>query len=124
MIEEIAREVVDGLREKGVDAHLHEAGVYAFGVRVALPDGREAIWGTEGAGLAAEVLQDGDLVGLVPEISGSADLTAEQAVNAIWRADYSQPEGHERASDPPPSPPLAEEGGLFRRFRDGFRSPD
>jgi hypothetical protein len=124
MIEEIAREVVDGLREKGVDAHLHEAGVYTFGVRVALPDGREAIWGTEGAGLAAEVLLDGDLVGLVAEISGSAAFTAEQAVTAILRADYSEPEGRERASDPPPSASLPEEGGLLRRFRDDFRSPD
>jgi hypothetical protein len=43
MLEEVAREVVDGLRARGVDAHLTEAGVYTFGVRVVLPDGREAV---------------------------------------------------------------------------------
>jgi hypothetical protein len=99
MLEEVAREVVDGLRARGVDAHL-----------------------TEGGGdLSAEVLQDGDLVGMVPEVQGSGELSAEELVHVIARADYSEPEGHERATDPPPEPALPIEGGLFRRFRDGFR---
>ena len=37
------------------------------------------------------------------------------------RADYDQPVGRERAEAPPDAPPLANEGGLFRRFLDGFR---
>ena len=84
--------------------------------------GREAIWGNEGtASLEAEVLRDGDLVGFVPEIPGSGDFSDAEVVDAIARADYSEPEGHERASAPPPGPALRREGGLFRRFRDGFR---
>jgi hypothetical protein len=37
MEENRARRVVDALRERGVDAHLEKAGVYQFGVRIALP---------------------------------------------------------------------------------------
>jgi hypothetical protein len=121
VLEEVAREVVDNLRARGVNAHFAETGTYAFGVRVLLEDGREAVWGTEGGGLAAEVLLDGDLVGFVPEIPGSADFTADQLTHAIARADYTQPEGQERSEDPAPAPPLPVEGGLFRRLRDGFR---
>ena len=44
--------------------------------------------------------------------------------DAIARADYSQPEGHERSVSPPPAPPLPREGGLFRRFLGGFRFRD
>ena len=36
MLEGVAREVVDGLRARGVDAHLTEAGVYTFGIKVML----------------------------------------------------------------------------------------
>lgn len=122
MLENVAREVVDTLRADGVDAHLTETGVYRFGVRVPLGDGREAVWGADGtAGLAAEVLLDGDLVGFVPEIPGSEDFDAGGIVDAIRRADYSTPVGHERPTAPPLAPPLPVEGGLFRRFRDGFR---
>jgi hypothetical protein len=42
-------------------------------------------------------------------------------VDAIARADYDQPVGHERAEAPPDGAPLAHEGGVFRRFIDGFR---
>jgi hypothetical protein len=42
-------------------------------------------------------------------------------VDAIARADYDQPVGRERAEAPPPDQPLAHEGGVFRRFRGGFR---
>ncbi|HLY34490.1 MAG TPA: hypothetical protein VKQ07_08155 [Jatrophihabitantaceae bacterium] len=121
MLEEVARAAVDGLRARGVDAHLVESGVYTFGVRVVLPGGREAIWGEGGGDLSAEVLEDGDLVGMVPEIDGSAEFTADEVVHVIARADYSEPVGHERTEDPPAEAPLAVEGGLFRRFRDGFR---
>jgi len=51
----------------------------------------------------------------------SDTLSDEQAVDAIARADYTQPEGRERPTAPPDGPPLQREGGLFRRFREGFR---
>jgi hypothetical protein len=91
-------------------------------VRVILPDGRQAEWDTDGtAGLEAQVMQDGDLVGYVPEIEGSESFTEEQVIDAIARTDYDQPIGHLRSSAPPPTPALPREGGLFRRFRDGLR---
>ena len=42
-------------------------------------------------------------------------------VDAIARTDYDQPVARQRATAPPPAPPLPPEGGFFRRFRDGFR---
>ncbi len=122
MDENRARRVADALRDRGIDAHLENAGIDIYGVRVVLGDGRESIWGNEGtAGLEAEVLLDGDLVGFVPQIPGSADFDEAQIVDAIARADYDQPEGHERDQAPPPAAPLPHEGGLFRRFIGGFR---
>ncbi len=117
-----ARRVTDALRDRGVNAHLETSGVGAYGVRVSLGDGREAIWGDEGTtNLEAEVLLDGDLVGFVPEIAGSANFDEAQIVDAIARADYAEPVAHERPTAPPPGRPLQREGGLFRRFLDGFR---
>ena len=122
MEENRARRVADALRARGINAHFARVGTYQFGVRVSLPDGREAEWDTDGtAGLEAQVMQDGDLVGYVPEIEGSDDFTEEQVIDAIARTDYDQPIARERAEAPPPGPPLAPEGGLFRRFRDGLR---
>jgi hypothetical protein len=122
MEENRARRVADALRARGINAHFAEVGTYQFGVRVTLPGGRVAEWDTDGtAGLEAQVMQDGDLVGFVPEIEGSEDFTEEQVIDAIARADYDEPIGHERAEAPPPGQPLAPEGGVFRRFRDGFR---
>ena len=122
MDENRARRVADALRDRGIDAHLENAGIDIYGVRIVLGDGREAIWGNEGtASLEAEVLLDGDLVGFVPEIAGSADFDEAQIVDAIARADYTQPVGRERPESPPPAPALPHEGGLFRRFIGGFR---
>ena len=122
MDENRARRVADALRDRGIDAHLDKAGVGIYGVRVSLGDGREAIWGREGtASLEAEVLQDGDLVGFVPEISGSENFDETQVVDAIARADYHEPVARERPAAPPPGPALQREGGVFRRFLDGFR---
>ncbi len=122
MDENRARRVADALRDRGIDAHLENAGVDIYGVRVTIGDGREAIWGNEGtSALEAEVMLDGYLVGFVPQIPGSADFDEAQVVDAIARADYSQPEGHEQAQAPPPATPLPHEGGLFRRFIGGFR---
>jgi hypothetical protein len=122
MQENRARTVTDALRDRGIDAHLHNEGIDIYGVRVVIGGGREAVWGTEGTtSLEAEVLLDGDLVGFIPEIPGSADFDDAQVADAIARADYDEPIGHERAQAPPPARPLMREGGLFRRFIDGFR---
>jgi hypothetical protein len=117
-----ARRVVDALRDRGIDGHLAKVGVDQYGVRVSLRGGREAEWDTDGtAGLEAQVMRDGMLVGYVPQIEGSENFTEQQVVDAIARTDYDQPIARQRASAPSPAPPLAREGGLFRRFLDGFR---
>jgi hypothetical protein len=117
-----ARRVVDALRDRGVNAHLLRAGTTQFGVRVSLDGGRQAEWDTDGtAGLEAQVMRDGMLVGFVPQIEGSEDFDEAQVVDAIARTDYDQPIARQRATAPPPSPALPREGGVFRRFLDGFR---
>ena len=124
MEENRARRVADALRDRGIDAHLDNGGVgvRAYAARVSIGDGREAIWGREGtSSLAAQVLLDGVLVGYVPQIHGSEFFDEAQVVGAIARADYKEPIGRERATAPPPGPPLRREGGVFRRFLDGFR---
>jgi hypothetical protein len=122
MDENRARRVADALRDRGIDAHLENAGIDVYGVRVVLGGGREAIWGNEGTlSLAAEVLLDGDLVGFIPDIEGSESFDDAQVTDAIARADYDEPVGHELPEAPPPGRPLMREGGLFRRFRGGFR---
>ena len=122
MDENRARRVVDALRDRGVDAHTESTGIDIYGVRVVLAGGREAVWGNEGtSSLEAEVLLDGDLVGFVPEIPGSTEFDEAQIVDAIARADYDEAVGRELPEAPPPGAPLMREGGLFRRFRGGFR---
>src|ERR1700735_5367300 len=115
-----ARRVVDSLRDRGVNAHLLRGGIGQFGVRVSLPGGRDAEWDTDGtAGLEAQVMRDGMLVGYVPLIEGSEDFDEPQVVAAIARTDYAQPVARQHAVAPPPGPALTPEGGLFRRFIDG-----
>ena len=122
MEENEARRVVDGLRERGVDAHLEKAGIYQFGVRIMLPDGRQAVWDSDGtAALEAQVMRNGMLVGFVPEIEGSADFDVAQTIDVIVRTDYDRPVARQRAQAPPPAPPLPRQGGVFRRFLGGFR---
>ncbi len=122
MDENRARRVTDALRERGINAHLENAGVDIYGVRVVIGDGREAIWGNEGtASLEAMVMLDGDLVGFVPKIPDSETFDEAQVVDAIVRADYAEPEARELPEEPPPAPSLPLEGGVFRRFLDGFR---
>jgi hypothetical protein len=122
MDENKARRVVDALRERGTPAHMARGGVSQHGVRVVLPDGREALWDTDGtAGLEAQVMQDGMLVGYVPVIEDSENFDEHQVVDAIARTDYDQPVARLRSVPPAPKPALPREGGLFRRFLDGFR---
>jgi hypothetical protein len=122
MEENRARRVVDALRDRGTDADLARVGVYQFGVSIRLPDGREAVWDSDGtAYLEAQVMRDGVLVGYVPAIEGSEDYSDGQVVDAIVRTDYDQPVATQLPSAPPPAPPLPRKGGVFRRFIDGFR---
>ena len=122
MEENRARHVVDALRERGVNAELEQAGVYQFGVRVRLTHGREAVWDTDGtAGLEAQVMRDGMLVGYVPSIDGSVDFDESQTVDAIARTDYDQPIARQQPTPAPVKAPLPRQGGVFRRFLGGFR---
>ncbi len=122
MDENRARRVVDRLREQGLDAHLERASLYVFGVRIALRDGRNAIWDTDGTlGLEAQVMANGMLVGFVPQIEGSEDFDLEQTIAAIAGTDYDQPIATRRTTPAPPAPPLPRQGGVFRRFLGGFR---
>jgi len=122
MEENRARRVADALRDRGINAHFLRAGVGQFGVSIALPGGRIAEWDTDGtAGLEAQVMKDGMLVGFVPVIEGSEDFTEEQVIDAIARTDYDKPIATQRRTAPPPGPALPREGGIFRRFLGGFR---
>lgn len=117
-----ARRVVDSLRDHGVDAHLLRGGNGKFGIRLPLPGGREAEWDSDGtASLKALVVRDGMLVGYVPRIDGSEEFDETRIVDAIIRTDYNQPVAHQRTVAPAPAPALPREGGVFRRFLDGFR---
>jgi hypothetical protein len=124
MDENEARRVVGALRERGVYAHLEmaRAGLSQFGVRVALTDGRQAVWDTDGtAGLEAQVMRNGVLVGFVPVIDGSEHFDEQQVIDAIAGTDYDQPIARRSPTPPRPTPALPREGGFFRRFRDGLR---
>ena len=84
-----AEEIVDLLRQRRIMAHVHPTGLQNSAIRVVLPGGREAIWdGDAAAGLAAQVLADGMLVGFVPLIKGSEHFDAAQSAEAIANADY------------------------------------
>jgi hypothetical protein len=122
MDENKARRVVDALRDRGTNADLARVGVYQFGVSIRLPDGREATWDSDGtAALEAQVMRNGVLVGYVPAIEGSDSYSEEQIIDTILRTDYDKPIATRRATTPPPAPALPRRGGVFRRFRDGFR---
>ena len=122
MEEKRAQRVVDRLRDQGIDAYIERASTYQFGVRVALRDGRNAVWDTDGTlGLEAQVMRDGMLVGFVPQIEGSEDFDEDQTVDAIARTDYDQPVATRRTTPVPAAAPLPRQGGLFRRFLGGFR---
>jgi hypothetical protein len=98
-----ARRVVDALRERGINARMEKAGVYQFGLWIPISGGREAVWDTDGtAGLEAQVMRDGVLVGFVPSIPGSEDFDESQVVDAIARTDYDQPVATQRAKAPAP----------------------
>jgi hypothetical protein len=125
MEENRARRVVDKLRERGIEARMEKAGVYQFGIWIRISGGREAVWDTDGtAGLEAQVMRNGVLVGFVPSIPGSEDFDEAQVVDAMARTDYDQPIATQRRTAPAPAKPLPVEGGVFRRFLGGFRQRD
>src|SRR6185312_8066007 len=111
MEEERARRVVETLRARNVFAH------------VELPDGREAIWDNDGtAGLEAQIMRNGILVGFVASIPDSENFGDGQIVEAIATADYDRPVGRSRpararAGTPAPRPPVS----LAQRLRGGWR---
>jgi hypothetical protein len=103
MDEQRAERVVEKLRARNVFAHvkLPYAGITQYGVRVVLSDGREAIWDNDGtAGLEAQVMRDGILVGFVASIPGSEAFGEAQIIEAIATADYDQPIGRSRSTAP------------------------
>jgi hypothetical protein len=124
MDEERARRVVETLRTRNVFAHvkLPSAGITRYGIRVVLADGREAIWDNDGtAGLEAQVMRNGVLVGFVSSIEGSESFGEEQTVEAIAGADYDRPVGRSRPSRATVSPPPAPVSKLAQRLRGSFR---
>jgi hypothetical protein len=108
MDESTASDVVERLRARRIFANVNRrAGVYNVGVRVVIPDGREAIWDNDGAaGLEAMVLRDGVLVGFVPQIPDSDDLSAEAIADIIAATDYD--------ATPSPAPATPAVGGPGR----------
>ena len=132
MDETTATDVVERLRARRIFASINRrAGVYNVGVRVVIPDGREAIWDNDGAaGLEAMVLRDGVLVGFVPQIPDSDDLDAATIAELIAATDYDAPpqprpaspaSATASASTPPPAtsaaPPPARAGWRARLRR-------
>jgi hypothetical protein len=125
MEEERARRVVETLRARNVFAHvkLPHAGITQYGIRVVLPDGREAIWDNDGtAGLEAQIMRNGILVGFVATIGDSENFGDGQIVEAIATADYDRPVGRSRPAAPRPAPARpATPMSLAQRLRSGFR---
>ena len=126
MEQDRARRIVETLRAQNVFAHvkLPHAGITQYGIRVVLPDGREAIWDNDGtAGLEAQIMRDGVLVGFVASIPDSENFGDGQIVEAIATADYDRPVGRSRPARPrvptsaPPRPPVS----LAQRLRGGWR---
>jgi hypothetical protein len=132
MEENRARRAVETLRGRNVFAHvkLPQAGITQYGIRVVLPDGREAIWDNDGtAGLEAQVMRNGILVGFVSSIPGSENFGDEQIIDAIAGADYDQPIGRSRPGTAPLPGPARPDRiataprplGLAERLRRTFR---
>jgi hypothetical protein len=116
MDETTAEQVVEMLRQRRIFASVNRrVGVYNVGVRVVIPDGREAIWDNDGAaGLEAMVLRDGMLVGFVPQLPDSDKLDATSIARIIADADYDA-KPPPRPSQPPPTsapsaPPVTPKG--------------
>ncbi|WP_426566597.1 hypothetical protein ACPPVT_08685 [Angustibacter sp. McL0619] len=89
MQEDEATRIAATLMERGVIARVARPSSYRFGVRIPLGDGREALWDVDGAaGLEAQIMRDGVLVGFIPQIAGSEHFDEAQTVEAILATDY------------------------------------
>lgn len=89
MQEDEAGRIASALNERGLIARVARPSAYRFGVRIPLGDGREALWDVDGAaGLEAQIMRNGVLVGFVPQIAGSEHFDEQQTVEAILAADY------------------------------------
>jgi hypothetical protein len=89
MQEAEAGRVAEALRARGLIATVARPSSYRWGIRVPLGDGREALWDVDGAaGLEAQIMRDGVLVGFVPNIEGSENFDEAMTVQAIATADY------------------------------------
>jgi hypothetical protein len=124
MREDEATRVAQALVERGVIARVARPAAYRFGVRVPLGDGREALWDVDGAaGLEAQIMRNGILVGYVASIPDSENYGDGQIVEAIATADYDRPVGRSRPSVPRPAPVSAARPApsLAQRLRGGFR---
>lgn len=103
------------LRARDVMAHVDRTGVYECGIRVVLDTNVEALWDLDGAaGLDAEVLSDGVLIGYVPHVEGSEDFTDEQIVDHIATTRYDleglhPPTDRRARAERPPAPPVSPE---------------
>jgi hypothetical protein len=126
MEEERARRIVETLRGRNVFAHvkLPQAGITQYGIRVVLPDGREAIWDNDGtAALEAQIMRNGVLVGFVASIPGSENYGDGQIIEAIATADYDRPVGRSHPSGPRPVPTAPRsQPSLAERLRSNFRT--
>ncbi len=89
MREDEAGRIAAALVERGLIARVARPAAYRFGIRIPLGDGREALWDVDGAaGLEAQIMRDGVLVGFIPQIPGSEGFDDAQTVAAIVAADY------------------------------------
>lgn len=89
MREDEANRVAAALVERGVIARVARPAAYRFGIRIPLGDGREALWDVDGAaGLEAQIMRDGVLVGFIAQIAGSEGFDDQQTVAAILATDY------------------------------------
>jgi hypothetical protein len=89
MEEDEAGRIAEALREYGLIAHIARPSAYRFGIRLPLGDGREALWDVDGAaGLEAQIMRDGVLVGFVANIEGSEHFDEAATARAIATADY------------------------------------
>ena len=94
MREDEATRIAQALTDRGVIARVARPSSYRFGVRIPLGDGREALWDVDGAaGLEAQIMANGVLVGFVPLIPGSESFSEAQTIEAIARADYGKNPG-------------------------------
>lgn len=114
MEESTTKAVTEGLRARSVMAHVASTGLYRFGVRVVIPDGREALWDADGTiGIEAQILRDGVLTGFIPKLEGSDDWGADEIIEAIAAVRYDDPALNARGSvGQPERPPVGQRGGL------------